>query len=179
MHHLGFKKRNYCTASKRLCYAKLFRPQEISSVIINFHAIAGADAVSSLYGHSKKIKYNKIKISSEVQKLIFNLGKYDAVPEDDIIKCSEYMVNYINGINGDRGSITLAEARPTKWRSMKNITFQLSPDGDSFVQHLLWANYQARTWYNFTIPDGPLNPLHYGYFQEASQVIPTPNTKEA
>ena len=178
MHHLGFKKRNSCNVSKRLCYAKLFRPQEISSAIINFHAIAGADAVSSLYGHLKKIKYNKIKISSEVQKLIFNLGKNDAVPEDDIIKCSEYMVNYINGINGDRGSITLAEARPTKWRSMKNITFRLSPDGDSFVQYLLWANYQARTWYNFKTPDGSPNPLHYGYFQEAS-LIPTPNTKEA
>ena len=106
--------------------------------------------------------------------MISNLGKHDTFPEDDIIKCSKYLVNYING---DRGSIKTTEAIQKKWRSMKNITtFRLPPDGDSFLQHLLWANYQARTWYNFTTPDGPPNPLYHGYFQKGSMVLPTPHT---
>lgn len=52
-------------------------------------------------------------------------------------------------------------------------------NGDSFVQQLLWAKHQARIWYNFTTPDGPPNRLHHGYFQEGSQVPPTPQTKYA
>ena len=55
----------------------------------------------------KRPNIKNIKITSETQKLISNLGKHDTFPEDDIIKCSKYLVNYING---DRGSIKTTEA---------------------------------------------------------------------
>lgn len=103
------------------------------------------------------------------------MEKHDTLPENDIIKCLEWLVNYIDG---DRRGIAIAEARPKKWRSMKNIAkFRLPPDGESFVQHLLWANYQAGIWYNFATPHYPPNPLDRGYFQEGSLVLPTPHTQ--
>ena len=103
------------------------------------------------------------------------MEKHDTLPENDIIKCLEWLVNYIDG---DRRGIAIAEARPKKWRSMKNIAkFRLPPDGESFVQHLLWANYQAEIWYNFATPHYPPNPLDRGYFQEGSLVLPTPHTQ--
>ena len=52
---------------------------------------------------------------------------------------------------------------------MKNKTLQLPPDDNPFVQHLLWANYQARIWHSFKIPDRLPNPLDYGYFQHHKQ----------
>ena len=87
IHHLGFKKK---LLRKRLLY-KHFFPPEISSAIITFHAITGADAVSSLCGHLNI----KIKKSPKAQKLIYNLGKHD------IMKCSKHLVIYIYG---DKGS---------------------------------------------------------------------------
>ena len=39
------------TTKKKTVLYKHFFPPEISSAIINFHAITGADAVSSLCGH--------------------------------------------------------------------------------------------------------------------------------
>lgn len=108
----------------------------------------------------KRPKIKKIKKSSEAQKLVSNLGKHDRLSEDDIMKCSKYLVKYIYR---DKEITTIVEARARKLRVMKNkTTLRLPPDGDSFVQHLPWDNYQARIWSNFTTPDGTANPFHYG-----------------
>lgn len=162
MNHLGFEKSYSCTVRKRLCNAIIFFLKKFHLLfIISFHAITGADSICSFYGHSKKTEdKKKTKKSSEAQKLVSNLGKHDRLSEDDIMKCSKYLVKYIYR---DKESTTIVEARARKLRLMKNkITLRLPPDGNSFVQHLPWANYQARIWCNFTTPDGPANPFHYG-----------------
>ncbi len=47
-------------------------------------------------------------------------------------------------IYGDKKSNTMAEARTTKWKKMKNKSFVcLPPDADSLRQHCLRANYLA------------------------------------
>ena len=71
-----------------------FFPQEISSVIIPFLAITGADTVSSFYGYLKKTEFKKNKEMSKSPKAE-NLGKHDTLAEDDIMKCSKYLVKYI------------------------------------------------------------------------------------
>ena len=41
-----------------------------------------------------------------------------------------------------KASLTISQARSKKWKAMKNkTTLRLPPDEDSFVQHLLRANY--------------------------------------
>ena len=78
-----------------------------------------------------------------------------------------------------KASLTISQARSKKWKAMKNkTTLRLSPNEDSFKQHLLRANYQAEIWYNFANPDASSNPLDHGYTQ-GLLVIPTPHTKEA
>lgn len=86
----------------------------------------------------KRPKIKKIKKSSEAQKLVSNLGKHDRLSEDDIMKCSKYLVKYIYR---DKEITTIVEARARKLRVMKNkTTLRLPPDGDSFVQHLQFYN---------------------------------------
>lgn len=48
IHNLRFKKK---TTKKKIVLYKHFFPPKISSAIITFHAITGADVVSSLCGH--------------------------------------------------------------------------------------------------------------------------------
>ena len=156
---------------KQLC------SQEMSAIILSLHAITGADAVSGFYEHSKKAVYEKVKKIEEAQQLISNLGRNDTLYDEDIKKCSTFLINFMYA---DKSSRTIAEARAKKWRAMKNkTTLRLPPDEDSFIQHLHRANYQAWIWYNYGNPDGPPNPLGHGYMQEGLLVLPKPHTKEA
>lgn len=47
--------------------------------------------------------------------------------------------------------------------------------------HLYYTCFGStiKAWCNFTTPDGSSNSLGNGYFQEVSQVLPTPVRKEA
>ena len=64
----------------------------------------------------------------------------------------------------DKNSTNLGQARAAKWRSMKNkTTLGLPPDEDSFRQHLLRANYQAKVWYDFKSPSAPEDPQRHCY----------------
>ena len=98
---------------------------------------------------------------------------YDILSEEDIKKCSMFLINFIYA---DKTSLTISQARSKKWKAMKNkTTLRLPPDEDSFEQHLLRANYQAQIWYNFANSD-PSNPQDHGYKQEGLLVLPTPHT---
>ena len=104
--------------------------QEISYVIIPFHAIAIADTVISFFGYSERTKYEKIKKTSRA-KLMCNLGKHDTFLEDDIMKCSKYLVKHVYD---NKGSTTVVEVRAKKLRSMKNkTTVRLPPNCNSFL----------------------------------------------
>ena len=130
----------------------------MSSVIISLHALTGADEVSGFYRHSKKTIYEKVKKVKKVKKpnnSLQNLGMYDILSEEDIKKCSMFLINFIYA---DKTILTISQARGKKWKAMKNkTTLRLPPDEDSFEQHLLRANYQAQIWYNFANSDAPSN----------------------
>ena len=172
-----FEKELLLYRKKKILLCKQLCPGDMSSVIISLHALTGADAVSGFYGHSKKAIYEKVKKSEEAKQLITILGMHGILSEEDIKKCSLFLINFIYA---DKTSLTISQARSKKWKAMKNKTaLRLPPDEYSFEQHLLRANYQAQIWYNFANPDAPSNPLDYGYTQEGLLVLQTLRTKEA
>lgn len=80
----------------------------------------------------------------------------------------------------DKNSTNLGQARATKWRSMKNkTTLGLPPDEDSFCQHLLRANYQAKVWYDFKSPSAPADPQQHGYTFDGQYLLPVCHTNIA
>ena len=86
--------------------------------------------VSGFYGHSKKVIYEKLKKSEEAKQLFTNLGMYDRLSEEDIKKCSMFLINFIYA---DKTSLTISQAKSKKWKAMKNkTTLHLRPDEDSF-----------------------------------------------
>lgn len=58
-------------------------------------------------------------------------------------------------------------------------TLELSLDEDSFRQHLLRANYQAKIWYDFESSSAPEDPQHYGYTFNGQYLLPLCHTKVA
>ena len=73
----------------------------------------------------------------------------------------------------DKTSCNLAQAKAKKWRQMKNkTTLQLSPERDSFYQHLLRTNYQANIWYDFNSPACHSSSLNYGYGTVGQLLLP-------
>ena len=134
-----FEKELLLYRKKEILLCKQLFPEDMTSVIISLHALTGADAVSGFYGHSKKPIYEKVKKSEEAKQLITNLEMYDILSEEDIKKSSMFLINFIYP---DKTSLTISQARSKKRKAMKNkTTLRLPPDEDSFVQHLLRANY--------------------------------------
>ena len=63
---------------------------------------------------------------------------------------------------------------------MKNkTTLQLPPDEDSFYQHMLPANYQAKIWYEFISPSCPSSLLSHGYATDGQLLLPVQFTTNA
>ena len=53
-------------------------------ILIGFHALTGADAISGFYGHSKKTIYTKIQKNREGQQMLLNIGKIEDISQIDI-----------------------------------------------------------------------------------------------
>ena len=56
-----FEKELLLYRKKKILLFKQLCPKDMSSVIISLHELTGTDAVSSFYGHSKKVIYEKAK----------------------------------------------------------------------------------------------------------------------
>ena len=137
-----FEKELLLYQKKKILLCKQLCPKDMSSVIICLHALTVADVVSGFYGHSRKVIYEKVKKSEEAKQLITNLGMYYILFEEDIKKCSMFLINFTYA-----GKIahTISPARSKKSKAIKNeTTLALPPDKDSFQLHLLRAKYQAQ-----------------------------------
>ena len=55
----------------------------------------------------------------------------------------------------------------------------MSPDYDSFEQHLKRANYVGYTWFNFHYPNPPNSPLTHGFALKNKDVVPVIHTLPA
>ena len=75
---VNFYRRNKLIKCKSICSA------EMASVLIGFHALIGADAVSGFYCHSKKTIYTKIQKNREGQQMLLNIRKNEKISQINI-----------------------------------------------------------------------------------------------
>ena len=81
--------------------------------------------------------------------------------EEDLFKELFYFTCDV--VYGDIRSISMAEARAVKWKSMKKKFFiHLPPDKDSLRQHCLRANYLAYLVRHHSLKNHP-SPLRHGW----------------
>ena len=164
-------KRNKLIKCESLCSA------EMASELIGFHALTGADAVSGFYGHSKKSIYTKIQKNHERQQMLLTIGKNENISQIDINNAKKFVIKFMYS---DKSSCNFAQARAKKWKQMKNkTTLQLPPYEDSFFQHMLRANYQAKIWYDFASLACPSSPLNHGYATDGQPMLPVQYTTDA
>lgn len=169
--NLIWYKRKQKYKCKDLCQRK------VADVLIGFHALTGADAVSGFYRKSKKTLFKKLCVSNESRCLIQNIGRMEHLTDKEVSNVTKFVIKYIYN---DKSSLTLAQARAKKWKSMKNkTTLGLPPDEDTFRQHLLRANYQAKIWYDFEKPSAPADPQQHGYSYNGQHLSPVCHTKIA
>ena len=119
---------------------------EVANMLIGSHALTGADAVSGFYRQSKKTVFKKIHAKSESRHLLYHIGRKKHLSEKDISDVTNFVTKLMHN---DKQSSTLVQGLP--------------PDEDSFHQHLLRANYQAKIWYNSESASAPEDSQHYGY----------------
>ena len=82
-------------------------------------------------------------------------------------------------VYGDKKSSTMAEARATKWKQMKNKSFiRLPPDADSLHQHCLCANYLAYLVRHPSLKHHP-SPLGHGWELMDGHCRPVRHTRPA
>ena len=162
---------------KRIVSASDLCCPSIAPLIIPFHAITGADAVSGFYGQSKKTIFKRVSNNiEEASGFLSQLGKGCG---KDILWGSTSENFLLKFVYNDKKSDNIEEARTRKWKSMKNkTTMRLPPDRDSFEQHVLRANHQAQIWFNFNRCEEPPNPLNNGYRIQDNYLLPLPYTKE-
>ena len=122
----------------KLIKCKSFCSAEMASVLIGFHALAGADAVSGFYGHSKKTIYTKIQKNREDQHMLLSIGKNENISQIGINNARKFVIKFMYS---DKTGCNLAQERAKKWKQMKNkTTLRVPPGEDSFYQNLLCAN---------------------------------------
>ena len=82
-------------------------------------------------------------------------------------------------IYGDNKSSTMADARATKWKKMKNKSFiRLPPDVDSLRQHCLRTNYLAYLELHPSLKHHP-SPLGHGWELVGGRCRPVCHTRPA
>ena len=93
--------------------------------------------------------------------LLSKLGKNIHISEDVKKNLETFTIRVVYN---DKNSSTLNEARASKWMQMKNKgTIRLSPDYDSFEQHLKRSNYVTYSWFSYDNPDASISPLNHGF----------------
>ena len=151
---------------------------ELASVIVQLHAFTGADAISGFFDHGKVSVLKKAKKTPEFATLISDLGSQVELCSDVLQKLTKFTIKCIYR---DVSSQSLAEARSSKWLSMKKkSTERLPPDEDSLVQHCRRANYQCYIWRHFHEAGTAPSPLSHGWkFSSAGLLEPVLSTLQA
>eukprot|EP00794_Sanderia_malayensis_P006688 gene6688-7444_t len=101
---------------------------ELASVLVQLHAFTGADAISGFFGLGKVSVLEKVKKTPEFASLISDLGLQVELCPHLMQTLTQFTINCICR---DVSSQSLAEARSSKWLSMKKkSTERLPPDED-------------------------------------------------
>ena len=112
---------------------------EVANIIIPLHVISGSDHTSGFYGCDKKRLLQKIINDPAARDLLSMVGASTECREEVKTDMKSFVLSKMYSANF--GS-TCAEARATKWRTMKKKnTVRLPPDDDSLNHHLDRVNF--------------------------------------
>ncbi len=138
----------------------VMRSPELDSVLVQLHAFTGADAISGFFGHGKVSVLENEKKTPEFASFISDLGLQVELCPDVMEKLKKFTIKCFYH---DISSHSLAEARPSKWLSMKRkSTERLPPDEDSLAQHCRIANNKCCIWKHYHEAEPAPSPLSYG-----------------
>ena len=164
LHPIYLYRRGFVYECRRMC------SQEISSVIVQLHALTDADAISGFYGSSKQTIFGRVAKSEDAKRLLADLGKILEMSNRCKEDIEEFTIKYVYN---DKKSESLPQARASKWRSLKRkTTSRIPPDADTLLHHMQRANYQAFIWLSYDDPSSPPSPLQHGWIQEKGRVLP-------
>ena len=150
--------------------------EEMADCIVQIHCFTGCDANSGFYGKGKSSVYEKVAKSSLARQQLSRCG--DSLHLEEEIE-QELFAFTRQVIYGDKKSTTMAEARASKWKTMKRKSFiRLPPDADSLRQHCLRANYLAYLVRHPTLKHHP-SPLGHGWELVGGRCRPVRHTRPA
>lgn len=150
--------------------------EEMAHCIVQLHCFTGCDANSGFYGKGKSSVYEKVGKSSVARQQLSRCG--DSLHLEEEVE-QELFAFTRQVIYGDKKSSTMAEARASKWKTMKKKSFiRLPPDADSLHQHCLHANYLAYLVRHPTLKDHP-SPLGHGWELVGGRCRPVRHTRPA
>ena len=151
----------FCIKRKQetiLCHGLV--TEEMADCIEQLHCVTGCDANSAFYGKSKSSVYDMVAKNAVAPQLLSKYGDSLDLEEEVVEKLFKFTRHEIYG---DKKSTTMAEARATKWKGMKNKSFIcLPPDANSLCQHCLCANYLAYLVRHPNLKSHP-SPLGHGW----------------
>ena len=149
---------------------------EMADCIVQLHCMTGCDANSGFYGKGKKSVYDKVAKSPVARRQLLRCGDNLDLEEEVVEELSKFTRHIIYG---DHKSNTMAEARATKWKSMKNKSFiRLPPDADSLRQHCLRSNYLAYLVRHPSLKQHP-SPIGHGWELVGGRCRPVRHTRPA
>lgn len=133
---------------------------EMADCIVQLHCVTGCDANSSFHGKGKKSIYDKVEKSPVARWQLSRCGESLDLEEDVLEELFKFTRHVIYS---DKTSNDVAEARATKWKTLKNKTFvRLPPDADSLRQHCIRANYLGYLVRHPSLKQHP-SPLGHGW----------------
>jgi hypothetical protein len=164
-------KRKYETV---LC--RVLVTDEMADCFVQLYYMTDCDVNSGFAGKGKMSVYNHVANSHVARRQLSRCGESLDLEEEVVEKL---FASTRHVIYGDNKSTTMAEARPVKWKSMKNKSFSCLPsDADSLCQHCLRANYLAYLVRHPSLKQHP-SPLGHGWEVVDGRCRPVRHTRPA
>ena len=130
---LLLKQKNRIVDAKSLCQ------DDMIDCIIQLHVLTGCDHNSGFYGIGKKKVAEKLKKNPDARQLLLECGNNLELTDDIVDRLIKFVIQYIYS---DKKSVSIAEARASKWKLQKRKSLvRTLPDMDSLLHHLKRANY--------------------------------------
>ena len=140
--------------------SRQFLKDSMIECIIPMHCMTGCDANSGFFGNGKKKTFEKFENSESAWRQLMQCGECLEIDEEVIQDLMQFTRHIMYG---DNTSQSMAEARTTKWKSLKAKNFsRLPPDEDSLRQHIKRANFLAYLIRHPFIKNHP-SPLGHGW----------------
>lgn len=166
----------YIKRKKEMVVCSGLVTDEMANCIVQLHCMTGCDANSGFYGKGKMSVYDQVAKSPVARRQLSRCG--DSLDlEEEVVEDLFQFTRHV--IYSDKESSTMAEARATKWKRMKNKSFvRLPPDADSLRQHCLRANYLAYLVRHPSLRHHP-SPIGHGWELVGGRCRPVRHTRPA